>query len=358
VRRWLLLSALAASGGALAQADSNAGAQYPAPVNTFEVDAGYRYDYLPGAKNESYYRVSYKGAMVRSEGTPFKQASGLDLAAKPLAEGAGDRHKLSFRFEKNQATVSGGLFEAAGVEALGVDASGLALRGTAFAGADADGRVVQLAVGLETPPWRIPGLKGTQWSNWLVLGVSAQRQEATDAQNDDKNFGLLTYRAFVGKAFGWRKSADVGKTAARIANELLKMAPTYAAAQRKSQEITEAKPRPQDRSPDERLFQRAVVEAESEANWQKTVREMAHGRADAITDQPTYAIYIEDSGWYSDGLPFGGSKLKNLLTATVDYFFMPQRDDVYLRGRFENGYERATPTERKKQLLVSIGLRF
>ena len=361
MRRLAVLAALAAACVANAQntAEQFKDAQYPAPVSTFEIEAGHRYNYLPDSKNESYYRVTYKGSLVRSEGTPFKQAAPPDLAAPVPTTGTGDRNTVQFRYESNKATVSGGLLDANGVQPLPVKAfDALELRGTAFVGSDIHGDKVQIAVGLETPPFRIPGLDKTQWSNWVVVGVDAQRQEATDAATGDASFAVFTYRAFVGKAFGWRKSADVGKTATKIANDFLAKAPDYAAAQKLAKQIKANVPQANQRTSLQRLFLNAADLASSDADWPKTVRDLAYGDTDAVTDQPTYALYAETSGFYTDGHPFGDSKLKNLFTATADYWFLPQREDVFLRLRYENGFERATPTERKNQLLLSIGMKF
>lgn len=356
---FIIAITLAVSGLANAQSanDLVTETQNPAPVNAIEIDGGYKLNFRSGSRSEGYYRVSYKGSLVKSEGTPFKYASGLDLAAPALTTGSGDRNKLLLRFEKGTTTIGGGLFEANGVQPLplrGLEA--LNLRGTALIAGDADGKTFQFAAGLESPPFRIPGFQNTQVSNWLVFGINAQRQEATDSGSDDKNLGLFTYRAFLGKAFGWRKSADVGKTASKITDDLLKQAPTYKDAKTLAEKIKKIDANK--RTSPQQLFLDAVTEAEPEANWEKTVRDIAYGTADAITDQPTFALYAEDSGWYSFAGAFDGSRLKNLLTVTLDYWPLPNYDYVFLRLRYENGYERAVPTDRKDHLLLTINLRF
>ena len=52
--RLILVAALCsiAAAGTLAQDAGNAGAQNPAPINTFELEAAYRHDFGPGAKDE------------------------------------------------------------------------------------------------------------------------------------------------------------------------------------------------------------------------------------------------------------------------------------------------------------------
>lgn len=350
---------LTVSGLAYAQSvnDLATEAQNPTPVNAFEIDGGYKLNFKSGSGSEGYYRISFKSSLVQSEGTPFKYASGLDLAAPALTTGSGDRNKLLLRFEQGTTTIGDGLFEANGVLPLalrGLEA--LNLRGTALVAGDADGKTFQFAAGLESPPFRIPGFQNTQVSNWIVFGINAQRQEATDSSNDDKNLGLLTYRAFLGKALGWRKSADVGKTASKITEEFLRQAPTYEDAKILAEKIKKIEANK--RTSLQQLFLDAVTEAESEANWKKTVRDIAYGNVDAVTDQPTFALYAENSGWYSFSGSFNGSRLKNLLTVTLDYWPLPNYDYAFLRLRYENGHERAVPTERKDHLLLSINLRF
>ena len=332
-------------------------AQNPAPANCIEVDGGYRFDYKSSDRSESYYRVSFKGSLVKSEGTPFKYASGLDLASPALTRGSGDRNRFSLRFEGGTTTVGGGMFEANGVQPLtlrGLEA--LNLREVGLAAGDADGKNIQLAIGLESPPLRIPGFQHSQVSNWIVVGINAQRQEDTESSIDDKNFGLLTYRAFLGRAFGWRKSGDVGKTASKIADTFLSQAPTYEDAKTLAEKIEQIDAG--ERSSFQQLFLDAVGETESETDWTETVRDNAYGGVDVVADQPTFAVYAEDSGWCSFTDSSGERRLKNLLTLTLDYWFLPTYDYAFLRVRYENGYERAVPTDRKDHLLLSVGLRF
>lgn len=354
-----LLALLAASAGAQnAKTDELVKqSQYPAAVNSFEIDYGHKSDYREGGRSETYRRITYKGALVRSAGTPLKYASSLDLAAPPVTAGAGDRYKLAFRYEEGTAKVGGGLFEAMGVEPFTLRAlEKLDLRGSAFVGGDTDGKVQQAAIGVETPPARIPGFRNTQWSNWLVFGVNAQRQEVADSPEGDTSFGLLTYRAFLGKMFGWRRG-DSTTNARKLADEILKHAPDLEKGKALAKSI-EAQTPAASRSSVQQLVIDAVSEARSEAAWESTVRQLALGDAQAMAEQPTFAVYAESSGWYAASRPFEGSRFKSLFTLTLDYWFMPQRDDVFLRARYENGHERAAPLDRKNQLLVSVGLKF
>lgn len=351
----LVVLASALPGPLLAQA---AGAQNPAPINAFEIDLGRRFDFRPGAGDESHQRLTYKGALVREKGTPFKAASGLDLTAPAAkaddAAGAGDRHRWELRFDNRSAALGGSVLEAQGVQPIvlaGIEK--LDLRGSAAVATDDAG--THLAIGLESPPVRIPGLAGREISNWLVFGVNGQRSPAASGGGStDRQY--VTYRAFVGKAFGWRKSADVRKTAARLEQKILEQAATLDEARVLARKIRAATATgtPTDL---QSLLLDAVDEAKDDTDWVAQVRMVAAQEADAITDQPTLAVYLESSGGYSVSGRGEGPRLRSLHTATVDYWFLPGRDDTFLRLRYENGHEWTAPTVRRNHLILSLGLR-
>lgn len=336
--------------------------QNPAPVNTFEIEGGRQFIFDSDEKDEYFYRLNYKGNLLKSAGTPLKYASGLDLK-EPNAPGAeGDTHEFAFRLENGGGSLAGGLLEAIGTKELPLRGlEKLDLRGTAYAGADKDGDRVQLAVGLETPSFRVPLFAGTQWSNWIVLGINGQQQEDTTNETDDETFGLLTYRVFVGKSFGWRKNADVAAAAAKPVDLILGQAPTVSQAKALAVEVEKIKAG--DRTTMQQLFLDAVGELEDGATddqWKAIVQSMGRGYADAITDRPTISLYVENSGYYvaTGGKEALDGRSKNLVTATLDYWFLPTSDDTFLRLRYEYGYERATPLDKKNQLLISAVLRF
>jgi hypothetical protein len=334
-------------------------AQNPAPINTFEAEGGYRWNYGPDKSRdrESWVRILYKGALIKEEGTPFKEAQSLDLAAPAAPTGAGDRNTWSLRYENGKAEAGGSLLEAEGVQAVKLRGlEKLDLRGTAYVGGNSAGKALQIAAGLESPPMRIPFASETGASNWIVVGINGQHQEMTDAQTGDANFGLVTFRAFLGKAFGWRKSANVAETTAKLENQLLKQAPTFAEGQALAQKIDKI-PANQ-RTKLQQLLLDTIRDVGADEDWKEAVKQMATGTADAITDQPTLAVYGEVSGWRTVSGDPEGPKTKSLSSLTVDYWFLDKRDDMFLRLRYENGYERAQPTLKLNRLMLSATLRF
>jgi hypothetical protein len=368
---WSLLAVVACA-LPIGASGAEAGAQNPAPVNAFELEAGRRFDLLPNGKDDSTFRLTYKGALVRSEGTPLKFSSGLDLAAPALPGGgaaaAGDRNQWSLKYENRTAALGGSLLQAEGVQPIvfgGVEK--LDLRGTAAIATDASG--TSISAGLETPPVRIPGLAGREVTNWLVFGVNALRSPAAGkagpgAGNEDR--ALVTYRLFVGKAFGWRKSASIAATAQRIEKDVLAQARTLDDAKLIERKIRAAIAAGGDPTFAQTKILAAIDEAEAdkdknktkEQRWADAVRSAARQIADAEDTRPTVAAYAESSGWYNTGRgSTDGKRTRNLLTATLDYWFLPDRDDTFLRLRYEDGYEWSSPNQRRKQVFLSVSVR-
>jgi hypothetical protein len=328
-------------------------AQTPAPVNTFDVNGGHKFGF-GSETSEDFFRVSYLGSLVTSQGTPFTEAKSLDITEQPTSN-TGDRNKLDLRIEHGIAKLGGTLFSGEGVQPLnltGLDR--LQLRGTAFLGGLEHGKL-QFAAGLETKPYRFPGLTKTQASNWIVFGFNGQRQEDPNSTTGDKNFALGTYRAFVGKSFGYRKPGDLAAAAEHLSNLFLKAAPTLDDAQKVRADIEKIDPNK--RSYEQQLFIDTVDDTTTPSDWQANVRADVAAGLEAYNSKPTISVYGESSGWYT----FNGSDkshFRNLFTFTVDYWLIPAMDNVALRLRYENGYERAAPTDHKNHLLLSGVLRF
>lgn len=323
-------------------------AQSPAPVRAFELDAGYTFN-LDGADPDGYLRLSYYGIPVKQEGVPLKYAEHVPLAVPIVPEGLGDRYQLALTYERGAASQGGTLLTSEAVLPLPwkllTDAQ---LRGAAYIAGNLDTDTWIYAAGVESPPIRIPFAGGAGWSNWIVLGVGAQH---LDGETDGTTAGVATYRAFLGKGFGWRKSADVGKTAAAIETIILEQAPDYPAAQTLAADVSRIPAG--ERTALQQLFLDMVTEAETADAWPSTVTAMARGHADAISDQAACAVYGELSGWQ----PIGAGDSGHLVTATLDWWVLPARDDLFLRVRYEHGDDRAGEG-RVNRILLATALRF
>lgn len=356
-----LLVASLAGVAAAAPTDAEVRAQNPAPVNAFELEAGRRFDRSDGGRDESHYRISYRGALLRAQGTPFRFSEGLDLTAPALppaqaGQGAGDRPQWTLKLEDRGATLGGSLLEAEGAQPIRLAGlERLDLRGSASLATDEQG--TRVALGLESPPLRIPGLAGREITNWVIVGANAVRGPAasgTGTQDD----GVLTLRAFVGKAFGWRaaKGPELARTAARIEEQILAQAKTLADARVLARRIraAAASSTPSDL---QSLLLDVIDTAANDADWQRAVRAAALQEAQAIQDRPTLAAYAESTGWYRVS---GGSQERrwhNLFTATLDWWFLPDNDTTLLRLRYEHGRSWAEPALRREQWFASLVLR-
>lgn len=331
-------------------------AQDPAPIRSLSADAGYVFRFGAASQRDGYYRIEYQGKPVKESGTPFKEASSLDLLAPAPLKVGGDVPALSFRYESAKAFAGGGLLEALGTKELPLAGlSALGMRGTAQLGSDVDLKHIQASVGLETPPARIPGFANNGFSNWIVIGADVERREVTDSTAGDASLALGTFRSFLGKAIGWRKSADVVQTTAKIVHDVMTLAPTKAAALALKPKL--------DSIPANRrtVLQQTVLdligEVRTDAEWTDGVQALATGQADAITDQPTAAVYVEWSGWVDLASEPATGRFHSLFTASLNYWFVPARDDVFLRLHYERGYERASPTVERNDLIISIAVR-
>jgi hypothetical protein len=344
------------TGAALAQSADETDFLYPAPVGAIEVEAAVQWQLSEPKEDHVFYRAAYYGALIDSRGTPFKDADHVDLDEPKLAEAAGDRNQVRLRIEDGRAEIGGGFFDANGivpVRLTGIEK--LRLRGAGSISGDLDGNGYRITAGLESPPIRVPGASSAGISNWLVLGVAGQREEASDAQVGDDNTGIATGTLFLGKAFGWRKSAPVSVVSARISSLMLEAAPTRAAAEAKAVEIRQIPANA--RSKFQQLLLDALGESSSESDWAETVAAMSEGTADAITDQPTLSVYLEASGWYDLTRSGEERERRGLVSVNLDYWPIAQRNDIVLRLRYELGYERARPAERLNQLMVSVSVR-
>ncbi len=331
--------------------------QYPAPLRTFEIEGGLRIFPDDSQDDDSYYRAVYRGSLIDSSGTPFKSAEHFEITEPAPTAASGDRNDLFLRIEKGHAEIGGDLLEADGAMPLPLRGlTHLGLRGAAYVATDLDGDRVKAATGLESPPLRLPFLGSSGVSNWLVFGVMAERNDATDSVTEDDTYGLLTGRFFVGSAFGWRKSADVQATAAKMEKLILEKAPDLDKARALVTEIREIPPN--QLTALQALIIDTAGEAEDGADWNALVRGMAVGAADAITDQPTLAVYLEGSGWYAGSSLQNEPKHRGLLSLTVDYWPLESRDDVLLRAEYERGFERLMPNLRINQVTATVVVQF
>jgi hypothetical protein len=355
-----LAGLIGAGSAAAAEAETFQDLKLPTPASVWEIEGGYRWDRVAGRASDGYYRIGYRGSPILLKGTPtqYTQHIGLDQP-KPPADA--DRSDWSFTYEHGKVASGGGLLQGEMLTPLDLNLpKQFQPRGTAFVGGDATFKQVNVAVGLETPPQHLGVLSRAGISHWAVVGLGVQHREQTDAAEGDKNFVAATYRLFLGKAFGWRRKASVDMLAARIGDAYLREAPTLAIAEGVDKNLAEMKAKKVKLTRFQEAFRDAYDDAKGKApeEWEGLARKAARGAAEAISEQPTVAVYAEVSGWYEMRGADDTARSRALFTLTTDYWFLPSRDDVFLRLRYENGYERGNPQARKNQILASVALRF
>ena len=330
--------------------------QYPAPVRAWEIEGGYRVPVENDSADDTYYRITYKGSLIDSSGTPLQASQHFEITTPKAEAPGGDRSALELLLEDGSAVGGGELLEMNGGTPLPLHGlEKLQLRGTAYVGSDLQSNALKAAVGLESPPLRVPGLGKTGASNWFVLGVMGERSEETDTTAGDSTYGVLTGRLFLGKAFGWHKKASVEDTARAIEDSILGKASDLAGGQKLATEL--GKIPAARRTALQQLIIDTVGDTTSDAEWRKTVHEMATGTADALTDQPMFAAYLEATGWNAFSPDEAIPRHRGLVTATVDYWPLLSRDDVILRARYEWGFQRSQPNIRVNQFLITITIR-
>jgi len=321
---------------------------------TIEVAAGYLKSYVGSNDQESYYKILLHGKSFAERGQPIKVATHLDTVGSPSLGGQFD---WRLRFENGTLQPSGGVFEGLGAKDLNLRGLHF-LRGSALIAGDNDGKTINFAVGLESPQFGIPVFaSGSEVANWFAVGVQAQRAETTDSPAD-ANQGLITLRAFAGKEFGRPNEAaklrELPKHQAQLdakVNEVYQIADSkdranYAIAHEKELGISKYT----------KSFLQAALDEEID-NWKQALENVARQDILENLSTPTFAAFTEYTSWYTFNGPSMGNRYKGLFTATIDYFMVPYSQDMYLRIRYESGFERGAPTQRKNNLMLAIAFK-
>jgi len=350
----LLAGTLLAARPLTAQADDPIKVwNYPAPVRTWEIEAGARVPVNNDTLDTTYYRVTYQGSLIDTKGTPLSPSQHFEITEPKPQDQGGDRSALELSLENGAGSLGGTMFEMNG--ATPFELRGFkSVRGAAYVGADSDGNNLKAAVGIESRPFRIPLIGNRGVTNWLVIGLMGERSEATDNDTNDGTYGLVTGRLFIGKAFGWRKSANPAVVTKIIEDSILENAPDLETAKKLADELR-ARAANSLTAPQQTLVD-AVGDIKPDDKWPAYVHKTAVGIADALTDQPTFSVYLEASGWNAFSQQDGVPQHRGLVTLTTDYWPLASRDDVILRARYEWGFQRTAPDLRVNQFLVTLNV--
>src|ERR1044072_2312440 len=148
----------------------------PQPTEVLQAEGGLLHDYRHGSESAFYYRLIYKGKVVRSQGSAFQLPKTLNVSIAQDRDTTGDSGDLSLRLERSAFDAKSAIFDALGVHSLGFVIPALQnMRGVAQANGRVEGGVLNLSVGLETPPAHplraVNDRLGTGVTNWIIAGI-------------------------------------------------------------------------------------------------------------------------------------------------------------------------------------------
>lgn len=331
--------------------NTNAAGQNPSLINGLELRGGIRYSRGKQDGEADFFQLEYRGNLIDRQGTPFQYSPEFGLPAPNKDQPDGDTPGLQLSFQNGSGALGGNLFEAYGVRPL--QFRGLeSLRGAARFDASPDNGTLRYSIGLESAPLhfaRSLNRSGFSLTNWLVFGIAAEQLDDTDGESSDLSRGILTYRGFVGRAFGWRKKEDSDKAAEALAADILEKFPTWESGQ--------ALRHAGRKNEYEEIVYAASSEAESEEEWPRVVREFVEGVVEALADQPTTALWIESAGFMATSGP-NKHELETLLTAVFRYWFHPSSDQYFFEARYDTGFNRTALDSKVHNLSLSVSIRF
>jgi hypothetical protein len=371
---------------------TNASAVNPFQFDKLDLALGYLLPVTKDGKNKFYYNLSYDGNPISKKGVAFSPAdvlkplSALTAQLPNVNNPGGDSQTLSITFQQGSGILNSGLFNALGVQPLRFNSSSLfvrEIRGTLQFSGRLDGKQTNVAGGIETPPLHpvsfLPTNLRAGVTNWLTFGAAMEDQPQSTAASGNRAVPMLTYRAFIGKAFGVKPRAGIGKS---INGVFLKTAPTYDAGLAIVQKNTP----PKDLLPnDEAVVVQAVLEHRSDldalkkayddlpagaakdkakkdlqSEWEKDIDAITTGFQKGFSLRPDHTFWIESSAWYALSQQTGTSaRFNNLFAATYTYWINPDSTTPYwFRIRYESGRQRAAPTVNLNQVLFMVGKSF
>jgi hypothetical protein len=338
-------------------------AQNPSPIGSMRIDAGYQSNLREDAGEAFYYRLEYRGQLLRQKGTPFTYSDPNKPIEEPeLADPGGDTNNFALRLDRGSVETDSGIFDALGVRSFRLPRVLRELRGAAGFSGRLDGNQFNVAAGLETPPFHPAAFVNRRMragiTNWLIFGAFGERQERDENDGVDRDLALATYRAFAGKGFGWKASGRQEVFRNTLFDAVIAKAPTYEDAQRLDKEIVQKIEEGQQSQVEEIIH--ALANDAKPPDWRDKVAAFLRGYAKArAKDHPTYAFWVDSAGWYAFSDVDGGKRFNNLLAITGTWWFNPDAaKPTYARIRYENGRERAAPTESKHFIAFLFGAEF
>ena len=337
-----------------------AAAQSPSLINGAKLDLGYQRGLDDANANQFYYRLEYRGKLLKQEGTPISAAAPNSPPPAPEAfKPTGDTNNLVLNLERGAANLGGGFLDILSLPVEFKSGALQDLRGVLRASGTLDGKQLNLAAGLEGPPFHpLAGVnKQTKCSitNWLIFGLAGQAHYGgEDAGKQQQNLAA-TYRFFVGRGFDWVRSKKLDPA---LRAQIMAKAPNLVAA--KGFLAT-----PEGRSSDKKsapvaydyIYQ--ASEAVTDEEYLGKIDQLLKAET-SPPDQPSSALWVEGAGWYNTTGRLGDEpRYSSLLAATATWWPQPQEGGKQrVALRYELGRERAAPEVRLNRLILSISAAF
>ena len=202
-------------------AHATAEAQNPSPTNSSTLEGGYLINFKDSPANSFYYKFTYNGSLLGHQGQPFSlhNVGQTNIQAPTLDNTSGDTSQLHFRLERGQGSFRGGIFDGLGLQPFRI--GGLQeLRGALQLNGRLDGKQYNIAAGFETAPFHplhwYNRLAHAGITNWVIFGAMGQYEDRSSDNGASQTTNILTYRAFLGRGWGWVPSRKLAQTVADL----------------------------------------------------------------------------------------------------------------------------------------------
>ena len=341
------------------------------PSETVEAYGGWMHDFRGNTEDAVYYQLLYRGKQVRTKGSPFKELESLQVSTAKLHDPSGDSEDITLRLERGSVSSDNPDFEILGVQPLPLSIPSLArLRGSALITGDVNAEQLNVAIGLESPPFHplreLNKRTALNVTNWIIAGVQAERRKRGEEVTGLDESGVFQARAFFGRGFFWKYSKRLGGVNHDLVRDVLALAPNFQTAIGLMPAIKE-RIRSNEVTPPERLIEIIAEEGtnlseeqKADSNlWEAKVTEAALEDEEHVPpDVPILLFWLEGAVWRQFGQERETDSWLNNVLLTMRLAPFPRMADAFwLSIQYVNGYERTNVTERRDLLVVSAAMK-
>jgi len=268
-----------------------------------------------------YNKFSYKDTLLNEHGTKI---TNLDPTHQFVFDNVdqhlgNDTNGLIFDLATGQGEAKGNLFKLLKISSL--RGPEINLKPFRFAGqlsGRLDSKDIALNFGLEAPAQSLPiKTKRGSISNWLILGaggLSSWQHDIPDAKNQVS--GVLTFRSFVGVARDWKPSRS--RSMPFSLDDFLHDYPTLVAAKTHYNALLAADATADLPNLEDTMVLAVVnppIPPQNQADYLREVPKAFEAMRKQYAKAPSWALWVEDSGWYMLTGDPQGERFKNGLTA-------------------------------------------